>query len=47
MLRERACEVCQSFSVNFIKNSDLFKYIVEKICKSIQDKDLPVRIIVN
>jgi valyl-tRNA synthetase len=29
MLRERACELCQSFSIKYIQNNDLFKYIVE------------------
>ena len=47
MLRERACELCQSFSIKFIKNNELFKYIIEKVIKGLQDKDLPVRIVVN
>ena len=46
MLRERTCELSQTFSIKFIKNNDLFKFIVEKLCKGLQDKELPVRIIV-
>jgi hypothetical protein len=46
MLRERACELCQSFSIKYIKTNELFQLIVKKVCQSLEDKDLPVRIVV-